>query len=137
MITAIYLTACAGPDEQQKKIQQHRYGYEGQEQASNATQTTPPPDAPADNSAGNQQQTKPDTTTPPPPPPDVKTQANNGPQQKKDYPYGIPVPGKPGYVTSPYAPYAGLVDVRGYAPGTEVACPYSSTPAAKKIFLVP
>ena len=57
VITAIYLTACAGPDEQQKKIQQHRYGYEGQEQASNATQTTPPPDAPADNSAGNQQQT--------------------------------------------------------------------------------
>jgi hypothetical protein len=51
---------------------------------------------------------------------------------KRDIPYAIPVPGKPGFVTSPYAPKAGYVDVRGFPSGTEVKDPYSG-----KIFLAP
>jgi hypothetical protein len=62
--------------------------------------------------------------TTPPPPPAVTEQRN--------IPYGTPVPGKQGFVTSPFAPYAGYVDVRGYPPNTEVKDPYSG-----KIFLVP
>jgi len=77
---------------------------------------------------------------PPPPPPSTPDQtkptANANPAapavQKKDYPYAQPVPGKPGFVTSPYAPYSGYVDVRGFPPGTEVKDPYT-----QKVFLVP
>jgi hypothetical protein len=45
---------------------------------------------------------------------------------------GSPVSGKPGYVTSPYAPYSGQVDVRGFSPDSAVKCPYTN-----KLFLVP
>jgi hypothetical protein len=51
---------------------------------------------------------------------------------KRDIPYGIPVPNRPGFVTSPYSPKAGYVDVRGFPSGTEVKDPYSG-----KIFLTP
>lgn len=46
--------------------------------------------------------------------------------------YATAVPGKPGYITSPYAPEAGVVDVRGFPAGTEVRCPYT-----QRILLVP
>jgi hypothetical protein len=51
---------------------------------------------------------------------------------KRDIPYAIPVPNRPGFVTSPYSPKAGYVDVRGFPSGTEVKDPYSG-----KIFLTP
>jgi hypothetical protein len=49
-----------------------------------------------------------------------------------DLPYGTPVPGKQGFVTSPFAPNSGYVDVRGFPPGTQVKDPYSG-----KTFLTP
>ena len=61
------------------------------------------------------------------PPPSTGPAAPQG-----DYPYGVPVNGKPGFVTSPYAPDSGYVDVHGYATGQEVRDPYT-----QKIFLVP
>jgi hypothetical protein len=47
-------------------------------------------------------------------------------------PFGVPVPGKPGFVVSPYSQGSGYVDVRGFPPNTEVKDPYSG-----KTFLVP
>lgn len=51
---------------------------------------------------------------------------------RRDLPYAVPVPGRPGFVTSPYAPSSGYVDVRGFASGAEVKDPYTG-----KIFLTP
>jgi hypothetical protein len=52
--------------------------------------------------------------------------------QKADLLYGTPVAGKPGLVTSPFAPEAGYIQVIGFPPGTPVEDPYTG-----KIFLTP
>lgn len=76
--------------------------------------------------------TTPPVTTPEAPPDVASAPVNTAPPTAKgDYPYGVPVPGKPGFVRSPYSPDK-MTDVRGYAPGTEVKDPYT-----QKIFLVP
>lgn len=61
----------------------------------------------------------------PTPAPSTRTAARG------DHPYGIPVPGKPHVVESPFSP-GKYVDVEGFPPGTEVKDPYTG-----KIFLVP
>jgi hypothetical protein len=66
------------------------------------------------------------------PPPVRPASAPTTKSAKRDIPYGIPVPNKPGFVTSPYSPKSGYVDVRGFPSGTEVKDPYSG-----KIFLTP
>lgn len=82
-----------------------------------------------------------DEPTDPTPPPRQRPQTTQVPESAPvpressgpaDYPYGVPVKDKPGFVTSPYAPDSGYVDVHGYTPGQEVRDPYT-----QKIFLVP
>jgi hypothetical protein len=58
---------------------------------------------------------------------------DNPPVQQGNLPYAKPVPGKAGFVFSPYdGANKGYIDVRGFPPGTEVKDPYSG-----KSFLVP
>jgi len=51
---------------------------------------------------------------------------------KGDMPYGIPVPGQKGVVTSPYLPEGNYIDVSAFAPESAVKDPYTG-----KIFRVP
>jgi hypothetical protein len=51
---------------------------------------------------------------------------------KGDMPYGIPVPGHKGMVTSPYSPEGNYIDVSAFASGSAVRDPYTG-----KTFLVP
>src|SRR5260370_28946196 len=88
---------------------------------------TPPTDASNSQTSGS-------PAPAPPGRPDVRVAkaASGTNQQKTDLLYGTPVPGKPGLVTSPFAPDSGHVDVTGFPPGTQVEDPYTG-----KIFLTP
>lgn len=93
---------------------------------------TPPPTVVTDLPP---EQQPPPTTEGGPKPPEVKPPPavpDSGPVKVGEIPYAKPVPGKPGFVFSPYDQYKGYIDVRGFPPGTEVKDPYSG-----KSFLVP
>ena len=91
------------------------------------TEQYPPPQQPFNpNGPVEPTGTPPVQTTAAPPPAAPPTKVAKG-----DYPYGIPVPGKPHLVESPYSP-GKYIDVEGFPPGTEVKDPYTD-----KIFLVP
>ena len=124
---AVALAACETEQGSSTKGR-NRFGYHGAAEDPNSTKfasPTPTPDAYATPTPPVEETPK---VTGGPSPTPAQTSAT----QSREMPYGTPVPGKPGFVTSPHSPYAGYVDVRGFPPGTEVKCPYSG-----KIFLVP
>jgi hypothetical protein len=126
-LAVVVLAACESTSAPSKINRgSNRFGY-GATVPSTVTQfitPTPTPEGYTDTPPGTDAFAPPTPTPAPTLPPE--------PAASRDLSYGTPVPGKPGFVTSPHSPYAGYVDVRGFPPGTEVKCPYSG-----KIFLVP
>ncbi len=118
LFTAFFVASCA--EEPPQRPHQRVATYSPAQ-----TQEYPPP----------QQPFNPNGPVQPPgtPPPQTVPLPTAAPTKvaKGDYPYGIPVPGKPHLVESPYSP-GKYVDVEGFPPGTEVKDPYTD-----KIFLVP
>jgi hypothetical protein len=123
-------TATANPAAQPYPVQQATPPPPGsvQTQPPAVTSAQPPPVRPS-----------PQPTAPPrvverenPPASNSPTPHAAATSQNADFPYAKPVPGKPGYVFSPFDKNGGYVDVTGYSPGQKVKDPYSG-----KIFLVP
>jgi hypothetical protein len=123
LLTAFFLASCAD-EPPPPTTQRHRAAT----YASTQPQEYPPPQQPFNPNGPAQPVATPPPQVAPSPPP---TTAQQTKVAKGDYPYGIPVPGKPHLVESPYSP-GKYIDVEGFPPGTEVKDPYTD-----KIFLVP
>jgi len=119
LLTAFFVASCA--EEPPQRPPQRVATY-----SPTQPQEYPPPQQPFNPNGPAQPPGTPQTAAPSSPPPAAPTKVAKG-----DYPYGIPVPGKPHLVESPYSP-GKYVDVEGFPPGTEVKDPYTD-----KIFLVP
>lgn len=88
--------------------------------------------APSNSDVRTDASTRENVETKPKSSPSSSQPTTNSSGQNSKIPYAKPVPGKPGYVYSPFDPNGGYVDVTGYAPGSKAKDPYSG-----KIFIVP
>jgi hypothetical protein len=122
LLVGLFLSACSDLEEPPPRVHRHVAQYPPAPPQQYPPQQQPfNPNAPPENVPPQES-----TATAPPPPTAMATRAEKG-----DHPYGIPVPGKPHVVESPFSP-GKYVDVEGFPPGTEVKDPYTG-----KIFLVP
>src|ERR1700677_418250 len=112
VLTVVLLAACADTDQQKKKKR-----HQSIPQVVPHNVTPEPSPVPEDPHPGTEVKNPVQAAQTPP---------------KGDIPYATPVPGKPGFVTSPYAPNSGYVDERGQPPGKVDTCPFTGKP-----FLVP
>jgi len=121
LLAGLLITSCADMDEPPQRNRQRvaKYPAQGQPETPPGQQPFNPNVGPTPESAPSQEGVPATASTP------------SAKVAKGDYPYGIPVPGKPHVVESPFSP-GKLIDVEGFPPGTEVKDPYTG-----KIFRVP
>jgi hypothetical protein len=119
-VTALVLLAACEPETKPSRPHRPTPGHTGSTPTPSPTPVGIPTPSPT-----------PENPTPTPSPTPTAATPTPTPGTTGSLPYGIPVPGKPGFVTSPFN-QSGYVDVRGFAPNSEVRDPYSG-----KIFLVP
>ena len=98
---------------------------------------TTPPSSPSANVFSGSSAPKNDSAPTKPSAQSPSTAANTTPAPAPkpivaEIPYGSPLPGRPGFVNSPFAQKHQLVDVTGLPTGMEVKCPYTG-----KLFRVP
>jgi hypothetical protein len=120
LLAGFFFASCSDMDEPPQRVRHRvaKYPQEGQAQPAQGQQPFNPNASPAPENAPAQDGSPPPASTP-------------SKVAKGDYPYGIPVPGKPHVVESPFSP-GKFIDVEGFPPGTEVKDPYTN-----KIFRVP
>jgi hypothetical protein len=121
LLAGLLVTSCSDMDEPPRRDRQRvaKYPAQGQPQTPTGQQPFNPNTSPSPENA----------PAPEGPPASAATPSTK--VAKGDYPYGIPVPGKPHVVESPFSP-GKYIDVEGFPPGTEVKDPYTN-----KIFRVP
>lgn len=97
---------------------------------------TPDPNAPTTGDTVTPPTTTDNTTAPPPvsvtPPGNTPPAAPTPPPAPAEIPYATRIPGKPGFVKSPFDPNGQAIDVRDFQPNQKAKCPYTG-----KIFRVP
>jgi hypothetical protein len=101
------------------------------EPANNLPEPTQPAPEPANRTAPAPNTNTNTTNYQPWTPPNTGAGANTAAQSTPKFPKGMSS-GKKGFVKSPYAEHAGLVDVQGFPAGTVVKCPFTG-----KNFIVP
>lgn len=121
-VGGIFLTACETTQQKPRKT------------TSTSTTTVVAPEVKPDTTTTNlPEDVKPvDPATPPVENEKVDTVAVPPPAPSGSLDYAIKVPGKPGFVRSPYTKDDKMIDVRGLPPGTEAQDPYTG-----RSFLVP
>lgn len=148
-VATLGMTSCYGPALPPPMPRGHnldappRYGavdnpyFEGTEDP-NAAQVQPPdPNAPVPPPPGpNGVPTTPPVVSTPPantPPPQTPAAPQPTPTPAPaDIPYATRIPGKPGFVKSPFDPNGQAIDARDFTSGQKARCPYTG-----KIFRVP
>ena len=113
LLSCTFLVACAPQKRQPAYVAP--FGYPSETLVAPGTATVPP----AEGIPGTVVEPVPT------PPPTAPTPAPTPLQRKRTAAYGIPEPGKPGFMRSPNTPSGGLIDYRGMPPGTEVKDFYS------------
>jgi hypothetical protein len=122
LASVFLLLAACEPESRPHRPPPPQTGFEG-------TTPTPSPTPFDPNASPTPSPTPADGTVPPTPTPTPTSGTAGTPDA--NIPYASPVPGKPGYVISPYS-NQGFVNVEGLAPNSLARCPYT-----KKIFRVP
>jgi hypothetical protein len=127
-VLALVMSGCGGGDERQRAAV-----YESRPVAVLPPETAPPPPPPPTIARPPVPTTTPareaETQAPPTATPRATPRVTTNETQ---FPVAKPVPGKPGFVYSPFESNGTMIDVTGYSSGTKV-----KDPGTNKIFIVP
>lgn len=112
-------------EQEKMRNEQANRDNRGNQAGSNERKDPPAPNSSKPGNSGDKERSNPSPVKPP---------TNSGTTAKRDWPVAEPIPGKPGFVLSPYNQRQ--IEVSGMASGLLVRDP-SYDPSEKKLFRVP